>query len=250
LPVLAQAALSKVIFGDVMYRQDKDWIKRLQSPFQVAGPVNNRRYLDLDWPDVNNQVICCIGFFDATLPPLPRPLKNDAVFQFKDFSNARFIDRSRSIAKQIREVHLHHPLYPELCVASGRGRTAFMEANLARYENRAKPQSPPNLALPPRHPDAEPYVFGHLASSLGRIDDLLPPRFEIQDELTSIEIEDVDVHLRCRPTEFYVMADSLQSVMRFRVHYDANVYVTDLVEGLMKGIADAAVHYLVGEEIN
>lgn len=149
--------------------------------------------------------------------------------------------RSKSVARQYNEHFLKHPLMLGICNAFGQARTSHAEKIVAIHEGKSVPPSDPVTGAA-RHPEAEPFVFAHIVSSWGVIK--LPQSYE------GFQVLDVETHLRCRPTEFYLIASSFKGSLRFTVQYDSRVYEDELVRGVLEGVREAAVHYLgSGDEV-
>jgi hypothetical protein len=60
-----------------------------------------------------------------------------------------------------------------------------------------------------------------------------------------LRIMQSDTHLRCRPTELYLGADTTHGQMRMYVFYDGNVYKEAVVKEWLEEVRAATLWYLL-----
>ncbi|TDL25416.1 hypothetical protein BD410DRAFT_819988 [Rickenella mellea] len=263
----ALSVLSQIGHSRVLHKQhtrghisDDEWMERKKQPMLFGGPLNLRPYLSREWYEAGGgaEVCLAISFFFNKLPFMPTSewgagnWYNDTP-SFPDLlSRERFFLRCRIVKHQTIS-YMRHPLFLELALLRTPARVdrarnlglLWREAQLRREEPRMD-----DLPVAGRG-----VVFANGGSSMGNIDTLIPLEYPLPEHgnLTTdqkdpmLRISHREMHLRCRPAELYLGANTWKGQLNLFVYWDGNVYDESLVKDWLLEIRQAAEWYLAAE---
>ncbi|KAF9013890.1 hypothetical protein BDQ17DRAFT_1341682 [Cyathus striatus] len=253
-PLLGHLALTRVLCrrylrGDM---SEEEWGFRKKEPLTTAGPLNLRPLLDTEWYKAggSNHVVISIGFFFYTLPfmPLGRAQnlrRGDAVPSYTQLlSSERFLLRSKLVKEQAAAL-LKHPLAYELSTARLRSRVPQNRGVVANWRSGTVPPGVDDSQISAIDQSLQGLVMSHGGSSFGNVDALLPRQYSDASQNPALRLVSSQAILRCRPTELYLGASTINKRLRLHIFWDKNVYEESVIKEWFEEVIQATGYYLI-----